>query len=264
MGIDGQWPTWYSKRTASGLVAERHTQPSQKRKVEGSIPSRPTKIKMEKNMTDSSYAVIGAVIDRSGSMASKTSDVIGGFNDFIEKQKELPGKCDVVVTKFNTYVSTDKPISVKEVTPLDVVSYSPSGGTALFSALKQTIDTIGTLCRNLPEEKRPGLVTIVVFTDGEENASIGITKAQLKEVIEHQQSKYDWQFIYLGTEFSSFSDAQSIGVNTAWTALYTNSPIGTRSSYTLASSAVGRMRVARGNNDAFTAGFTPEELDNIK
>ena len=73
------------------------------------------------------YLKIIFVIDESGSMQGTESDVIGGFNNFIEQQKSQPfGKITVSLYKFNTDSSrifNNLPLS--EIKPLTQVNYSP-------------------------------------------------------------------------------------------------------------------------------------------
>lgn len=48
------------------------------------------------------YTHISILLDRSGSMESIKEDTIGGFNQFLNSQKEVEGKCTVSFTQFNT------------------------------------------------------------------------------------------------------------------------------------------------------------------
>ena len=43
------------------------------------------------------YTHVAILIDKSGSMNSIKSDVIGGFNQLIEDQKKVPGELTVIV-----------------------------------------------------------------------------------------------------------------------------------------------------------------------
>ena len=45
------------------------------------------------------------------------------------------------------------------------------------------------------------------MTDGYENASVEFSKKQIKEMID----KHDWEFIYLGAEIDSYSEASQFG-----------------------------------------------------
>lgn len=55
---------------------------------------------MKKNLTE-----IVLVLDRSGSMKPLEEDTIGGFNEFIDKQKEVEGEAYVTTVLFDTSYS---------------------------------------------------------------------------------------------------------------------------------------------------------------
>ena len=54
-------------------------------------------------MTKPNSIEIIFVVDRSGSMERIAEDMRGGFNAFIEKQKETPGDCKVTLTQFDDH-----------------------------------------------------------------------------------------------------------------------------------------------------------------
>jgi hypothetical protein len=154
------------------------------------------------------YTHISMIIDKSGSMESLLKDTIGGFNTFIQTQKETPGECTVSLTTFNTSVCSNylfKPIiMVEDLTPF---SYRPGGGTALYDAIAITIDGCGRALAALSEESRPEKVIVVIITDGEENSSRSFSRQMVKDKITEQSSKYNWEFIFLGANI----DAEAIG-----------------------------------------------------
>ncbi|MGG0288838.1 hypothetical protein ABEY41_27960 [Peribacillus butanolivorans] len=65
----------------------------------------------------------------------------------------------------------------------------------------------------MDEEQRPGIVIFVITTDGMENASQEFTFEKVKEMIEHQQEKYSWEFIFMGANIDAAQKADSIGIN---------------------------------------------------
>ena len=50
-----------------------------------------------KNLTD-----ITLLLDRTGSMQNIASDVVGGYNIFIQKQKEAPGEAVFTLVQFDS------------------------------------------------------------------------------------------------------------------------------------------------------------------
>lgn len=163
---------------------------------------------MKKDLTE-----IICVIDKSGSMGSKRSDAIGGFNRFLEDQKKEPGDAKFTLTLFDTeYKIVHNGTDIQAVSPLNEATYVPGGCTALLDAVGRTIDKVGERLTNTPENDRPERVIVVILTDGLENASKEYTRQQILDKITHQQEKYGWVFLYLGSDIQDVQFAQSVGV----------------------------------------------------
>ena len=160
------------------------------------------------------YLKIIFVIDESGSMQGTESDVVGGFNSFIEEQKTQPyGKIDVTLYKFNNESSkifNDLPLS--KIRPLTVRDYTPGGLTALYDTIGIAIDEAYKHNTHLENEHRPDMVMMVIITDGQENASREYSAHSVKHLIREHERNEDWQFVYLGADLSSFSDADDLGI----------------------------------------------------
>lgn len=159
------------------------------------------------------YTDITVLIDRSGSMIGSESDVIGGFNTLIEKQKEVDGQCTVSLIQFDTKYEVN--YIAKDVNDVPALEYYPRGGTALVDALGRTINETGRRLQKLPESDRPEQVIFVVQTDGEENSSREFNSEQVREMVEHQQGKYDWDFMFFGADIDAFDVAGGLGFSRA-------------------------------------------------
>ena len=155
------------------------------------------------------------VIDESGSMGGTEADVIGGFKKVIDEQKAVKdGTCSVSYFKFasgveKVYIGKD----VNEVEYLDG-KYRPGGLTALFDGVGTAIDEIGKWIDNMSESEKPEKNLIVVMTDGGENNSKEYSASKVKEMIKHQEDKYNWSFIYMGSDLKDAHDANSLGFGT--------------------------------------------------
>ena len=153
------------------------------------------------------------IIDKSGSMEAIKEDAIGGFNSFLSGQKKIDRPAKVTFVLFDDrYQLVHDGKEINKVESLTEETYVPSGTTALLDAVGQTIDRVGERLDNLPEEEKPENVIFFILTDGLENASSDYTRDRVKEMIEHQQSKYDWEFIYGGANQDAFAEAGSIGI----------------------------------------------------
>jgi len=186
---------------------------------------------------------IVVVMDKSGSMAPRVNDAIGGFNQFLKDQQAEPGEANLTLIQFDTTYNvcySGKPI--KAVEPLDSKTYVPGGGTALNDALARGIIETGKRLSDMPEADRPNKVICVVITDGEENSSREHTKEQVQEMVKHQEEKYDWAFLYLGANVDAFHAAQQLGIKGQMAVAFVANAIGTRSAYVASSEAVSSYR----------------------
>ena len=153
------------------------------------------------------------LIDRSGSMGGFEKDTIGGFNAFIEKQRQLSGKTIVTTALFDDkYELLWNGIAAEKV-KLTSKEYFAGGCTALLDAIGKTILDVGYRLSAMREEQRPAKVIFVITTDGMENASTEFTYGKVKELINHQQEKYHWEFIFLGANIDAEKEAGSIGIS---------------------------------------------------
>ncbi|MGE6752797.1 vWA domain-containing protein [Rossellomorea sp. NPDC071047] len=182
------------------------------------------------------------LLDRSGSMGGLEHDTIGGFNAFIEKQSRLPGKTVVTTVLFDdkyeqlwTEIEADK----VRLTPED---YYVRGMTALMDAVGKTILDVGHRLAKLEEAKRPGKVIFVITTDGMENASVEFSASKVKDLISHQQERYNWEFIFLGANINAAEEALKIGIDLESSYQFEASAKGVEKMYDIVSEAVFEKR----------------------
>jgi hypothetical protein len=158
-------------------------------------------------LTDNTKTLIAALLDRSGSMESVADDMRGGFDSFIAKEAGQPGSTVVTLAQFDDryeVVYADRPIG-----SVPALALQPRGMTALLDAIGRFITEVGAGLAGLPESERPGAVSVLVMTDGHENASREWTVAAVRSLIEQQESVYGWDFVFLGANM----DAVEVGTN---------------------------------------------------
>lgn len=152
------------------------------------------------------------LIDKSGSMGRLKDDTIGGFNSFVESQKD-DTKTTLTTVMFDTrWTVLHNGLDVYEVSPITNKDYIPGGGTAMLDAIGDTINNVQDRHDELGEEK-PDNVLFVITTDGEENSSKTFTKAQIERMIKHQTAGHGWEFIFLGANMDAVKEANSIGIS---------------------------------------------------
>lgn len=166
---------------------------------------------MNQNLTE-----IACVLDRSGSMEAMKAEAIGGFNAFLEAQKNAPGEVRFTLILFdNEYLKVIDHQPLQTVPPLTEETFVPRGSTALLDAMGRTIDEIGARLAKTPEHERPGKVIIACMTDGFENASRRYSNEKVAKMIELQKNMYSWDFVFLAASMEAREMAKSWSVDDA-------------------------------------------------
>ena len=209
---------------------------------------------MRTDLTD-----ITMVIDRSGSMESIRTDAEGGINTFIDSQKTEPGEALLTLVQFDTdYEFVHKGAAICSVPKFKLV---PRGSTALLDAVGRAINETGARLAAMEESQRPGLVVFVIVTDGAENSSKEFTREKIREMIEHQQSVYKWQFTFLAANQDAFAEGASLGIAQAGTAGYAIDKM--QNAWGATAKKMSRMRKAMSDGDTVDNNFTAEERDEM-
>ena len=196
---------------------------------------------MKKNLTELVF-----ILDRSGSMAGLEKDTIGGFNAMIEKQKCAPGEALISTVLFDneTEVIHDR-VDIKKIALLTDRDYYVRGCTALLDAVGGAIHHIGNVHKYAREEDRPEKTLFVITTDGMENASRKYSYDRVKMMIQRQQEKYGWEFIFLGANIDAAKEAARFGISEDRAVNYHADSTGTAVIYEAVSEAVCSVRACQ-------------------
>jgi len=214
---------------------------------------------MKENLTE-----IVFILDRSGSMVNVVADTIGGYNAFIENQKKEPGEARLTTVLFDDkYEVIHDAVDLREVQPLTDAQYYARGTTALMDAIGRTINNVGERLAMTPESERPSKVIFVITTDGYENDSREFTRPKIKEMIEHQTNKYNWQFMFLGANIDATAEAQSIGISADYAANYEATSKGTTSLYCTMDTAVSTYRAVGEVNACWADSLSDTNVDTL-
>ena len=130
-------------------------------------------------------------------------------------------------------------------TPIDRVpplTLEPRGTTALLDAIGRFITQVGSGLAALPEQDRPGEVSVVVLTDGHENASCEWTKDAVKKLISQQEVKYGWDFVFIGANIDAVDVGTDLGFSAAKSLTYHASSAGVEGAFASVSSYQARKR----------------------
>ncbi|MGF1604149.1 MAG: VWA domain-containing protein [Thermosynechococcaceae cyanobacterium] len=159
------------------------------------------------------YTHIALIADRSGSMSASQGEAQAAINTFIKDQANQPGFCTLSLAQFDNEYELVHDFAVIQ----DVSEYhlEPRGMTALFDAVGLTIASVGSKLAQMSEPERPALVTIVICTDGAENASKEFSQQRIAAMIKEQRETYNWRFIFLGVDIEAEQVAASIEIPVA-------------------------------------------------
>lgn len=171
--------------------------------------------------TETIISLVAAVIDESGSMSGVTVETINGYNTFVaDVQAEQAGK-EAYVSTFlfdlgHTYSdgqavmrplvrTIQDAVPLAQAVPLTTDTYRPNGSTPLYDAIGIAIRSIDESCKTKGINK----VTLIIQTDGAENASKEFSHKAVTDLIKDRQDK-GWQIVFMGADLAN---AHNIGVN---------------------------------------------------
>jgi hypothetical protein len=148
-------------------------------------------------------ASIHFVLDRSGSMWSCVDDTLGGFNHFIQSQKnDNPDgimSLNLFAHDFDTIYEKK---CIKSIEKLTKKNYFPRGATALLDAIGRTI-------KKAEKDEKP---MIVILTDGQENSSKIYTYEHIKDLIDMKKT-LGWNFVFLGANQDAIQVGGKLGID---------------------------------------------------
>ena len=193
---------------------------------------------MKKGLTELVF-----ILDRSGSMAGLEQDTIGGYNSLLKKQKSEKGEAVITTVLFDDhYELLHDRINIKGINPITEKEYFVRGCTALLDAVGLTINKIGNALKHTDERERPEKVMFVITTDGMENASREFDYDRVREMIKHQKTKYDWEFLFIGANIDAVETASKFGIAADRAANYHADSKGTKVVYEAVCKSVSALR----------------------
>lgn len=213
------------------------------------------------------YTHITFILDRSGSMEGKMwADAIGGLKSIIEEQRKDKTLCTFSFCFFDTEIEI--PIKITNIQELsaqkiDDLKIYPRGGTSLLDALGFSIKDTGEAFDKMAESERPAKVIFMIQTDGEENSSCEYKASQIKELIESQEQKYNWKFMFLSSDIKATNETQHFGFATNSTMSFAEHNVS--GAYNVISSKISQARsaISVASYSAATS-FNKEDEEKVK
>lgn len=211
---------------------------------------------------------IYVLLDRSGSMESIRSDVIGGFNAFLAAQQADGDDARLSLVQFDTgdvadVTVDDAPIGL--VSPLTPAAFIPRGGTPLLDATGHIIARARLRAAARAAADQPEAVIIVTITDGHENSSSEYNRAQIRKLVETSQDE-GWTFVFLSAGLDAYAEAGGVGYAHASVQEWAPDADGVQVAFlSLGDSMVRRRQAVRSgrpvNNRDFFEGDKPAEAE---
>lgn len=168
------------------------------------LPVKLDNVVINNNSLMDDYFKIVMIIDESGSMEAIKDKIIKSINDLITEQKQVKERPSTfTLVKFNNTVNRIvKNKNLNDVVTLKSSDYIPSGTTALYDAIGDTIEWF----------KNEKDVLMVIVTDGQNNSSKNYTKNQVSLMIEQKKRDNNWSYVYLSCDLSTETQGNSMGL----------------------------------------------------
>lgn len=212
---------------------------------------------MNKNLTE-----LVLVVDCSSSMSDIKQEAEVEINKLLKKQNEKEGECRLTLVEFSS-----EPNLVHSNTSLDSLDgykMNIGGMTAMNDGIGLAIDSVGDRLAKTPEDQRPGLVFVVVVTDGMENCSRKYNSRTIKQKIKTQTDEFSWVFDYLCNDPMSAKNGTQLGFGD----VTVTNKAKTQQMYCSLDAKMGRMRkaVSRGASSVEVQSlnsYTQEEQESM-
>ena len=204
-------------------------------------------------------------------MASIKDDTIGGFNHFLQEQRQQPNHATMTLVQFDTqnpYEVLSHFVPLSEVVELNNTNFVPRAGTPLLDALGRGIVDLDTHIAKMPDAERPEQVVVLVITDGQENSSREFRHQDIKNMIQQKQDKQGWQFVFLSSDLSAIEDAENTSFSYQSSMSFDKTGKGVRSAFQSTSQRMSALREKKAKRFEFLeedrAAQTSEQLRQTK
>lgn len=193
-----------------------------------------------------------AIIDRSGSMAGKEEDTIGGINTTLQVLKEEEDNNTITNISIKLFDHEEKMLirsmNIKNVRPLENKNFIPRGQTALLDAIGNTLNYFMT--KRLENENSYNICSIYIVTDGYENASKNYTSKKIKRMIAEAEENYNIKLLYLAANQDAIFEAGKFGIDSSHALNYSENSENVNSAYRSAACSIRRHYT--GEDSSFT------------
>jgi hypothetical protein len=151
------------------------------------------------------------LLDRSGSMENCRDTTIDAFNEYVmglRRSDEVDARLSLTIFDSQSIDTLQHLEPAKSFIELSRQTYVPRASTPLLDAIGHVVAEIDKV------ETKPGeKVSLVILTDGLENASKEHTKDSIKKLLTDRQDNKGWLVTFLGADVDAFTEAGEIGIH---------------------------------------------------
>jgi hypothetical protein len=193
-------------------------------------------------------------------MSTIRDDTIGGFNTFLDDQRDEEGAATVSLYEFDTNVErVYEQYPIADAPALTDDTYTPGGRTALHDAIYRAITETAEWINERDTAERPDNVIIVVLTDGKENAS-ETHQERVREQVVVRREEYGWEFLFIGANQDAALTAERMGMDADRSLNMAHSGEGAEAAYESTSEQVREARQT-GNTSGFDESDRQRQAD---
>ncbi len=147
------------------------------------------------------------LLDRSGSMQTRWGETINAINAYVRglAEEKATKKSEVTVAAFDNqepFKILRSNVKASEWSDINGDEVQPRGMTPLY-------DAIGKLVSDIRKDA-PKKASVVIMTDGAENASREISKEAAKSMLDEMRGK-SFDVVFIGADFDAFSQGAGLG-----------------------------------------------------
>jgi hypothetical protein len=192
-------------------------------------------------------AHIWFLLDRSGSMQPLAASAVDGFNGFVAEQHTMVAltaapAARLTLAQFDGVAPYEELVDgrrLEKVGPLAHAAFQPRGSTPLYDAIGHLIDRADArIARRAAKAKPAESQLVVIFTDGEENASQTWTRSSIFDRIAARKAA-GWTFVFLGANQDSYATGGGLAMDAGSVSNYAPSPAGMHAAWQSVSRGAG-------------------------
>jgi len=132
----------------------------------------------------------------------------------INQAKSLDQSVDITLGFFSSELTTFRTsLAALQLPTLEDFPKFNNGASSLFDSIGQLLSEAGERYAELNDWERPGVISVIIASDGVDSSSKLYTKELIIDMINHQRDVYNWQFLFIGSEPYSYRKAVGISAS---------------------------------------------------